>query len=112
MTAPTPTQARLASGQTLTRALAAGDEMFCASGTLHLSTSMLAGDYALPGQSLRLQAGQSWRAPGVLFIQITAIDAPAQIRWSPAVIPAAPPRRADWGTRIAALFKHGRAART
>lgn len=112
MTAPTPSHAQLASGQTLTRVLAAGDEVFCASGSLHLSTSALTGDYALPGQSLRLQAGQSWRAPGVLWIQVTAIAAQARIRWSPAVMPVAPARPADWGTRIGALFKHWRAARS
>lgn len=112
MTTPTPSQAQLASGQTLTRILAAGDEMFYASGTLHLSTSALTGDYALPGQVLRLQAGQSWRAPGLLWIQITAVGAQARIRWSPALTPVAPAPRANWGTRIGALFKHWQAARS
>ena len=38
-----PALATLARGQTLTRAFAAGDELFCASGTLQLNTSVLAG---------------------------------------------------------------------
>ena len=40
---PAPALAPLARGQTLTRAFAAGDELFCASGTLQLNTSALAG---------------------------------------------------------------------
>lgn len=104
----------LASGQTLTRAFAAGDELFCAAGTLQLRTSALAGIEALPGLGLRLQAGQSWRAPAALWLQITAVQASARLRCSPAA--PAPEMGAsaaipDWRQRTGAFFSRWPALR-
>ena len=111
--APAPALAPLARGQTLTRTFAAGDELFCASGTLQLNMSALAGIEALPGLQLRLQAGQSWRAPALLQLQITALDGQARLRCSPAasMVPAAAPA-SDWRARAAAWLGSRRALRT
>jgi hypothetical protein len=110
---PAPALAPLARGQTLTRAFAAGDELFCASGTLQLEMSALAGIDAMPGLQLRLQAGQSWRAPAPLRLQITALDGQARLRCSPAaaVVPAPAPA-SDWRARAAGWLGSRRALRT
>lgn len=110
--APAPALAPLARGQTLTRAFAAGDELFCASGTLQLNTSALPGIEALPGLQLRLQAGQSWRVPAALSLQITALESQARWRCSPAadVVPAPAPA-SDWRARAAAWLGSWRALR-
>ena len=110
---PAPTPARLAAGQTLTRALAAGDELFCAAGTLHLCSSALAGIDHVAGVQLQLRAGQSWRAPSAVWIQLTALDASAawHCRSAPAMqepAAAAAPSRARWRTRAAAWLRSWR----
>ncbi|MEG1768601.1 MAG: hypothetical protein RR311_09050 [Comamonas sp.] len=110
--APAPALAPLACGQTLTRAFAAGDELFCASGTLQLNMSALAGVEAMAGLQLRLQAGQSWRAPAPLRLQIMALGGPAQLRCSPAPAPLAEPASPDWRARVAAFFSTRRTLRT
>ncbi|WP_159916328.1 hypothetical protein [Pantoea sp. 18069] len=110
-TAPAPTLAPLARGQTLTRAFAAGDELFCATGTLQLNSSALAGIDALPGLQWRLQAGQSWRAPAALRLQITALAGPAHLRCSPVAAPARPPAASDWRARAGALLRSWRTLR-
>lgn len=114
---PAPALALLARGQTLTRAFAAGDELFCASGTLELNTSVLAGIEAMAGLQLRLHAGQSWRAPAALWLQVTALDGQAQLRCLAAPTPAplaplAPPPTRHWRARIAAMLGMGRTLRT
>ena len=110
--APAPDLAPLARGQTLTRAFAAGDELFCADGTLQLNTSALAGIEALPGLQLRLQAGQSWRAPAALRLQITALEGQARLRCSPAAgVAAAPAPASDWRARAAAWLGSRRTLR-
>ena len=111
---PAPALALLARGQTLTRALAAGDELFCASGTLELNTSVLAGIEAMAGLQLRLHAGQSWRAPAALWLQVTALDGQAQLRClaAPTPAPLAPPVTRPWRARIAAMLGMGRTLRT
>ena len=108
-----PALATLARGQTLTRAFAAGDELFCASGTLQLNTSVLAGIEATPGLQLRLHAGQSWRAPAALWLQVTALDSRAQLRClaAPAAEPLAPPASGSWRARAAAFLSLGRTLR-
>ena len=114
MQTTTPALAPLARGQTLTRAFAAGDELFCASGTLQLDTSVLAGIEALPGLQLRLHAGQSWRAPAALWLRVTALDGQAQLRClaAPTPEPLVPPASGNWRARIAALLSMGRTLRT
>lgn len=111
-TAPAPALAPLARGQTLTRAFAAGDELFCASGTLQLDTSVLAGIEAIPGLQLRLHAGQSWRAPTALWLQVTALEGQAQLRCLAAPRPLAPPASGNWRARAAAFLSLGRTLRT
>lgn len=109
---PAPALAPLACGQTLTRAFAAGDELFCAQGTLQLNTSALAGIEAMPGLQLRLRAGQNWRAPAALWLQVTALDGQARLRCSPAPLPMTAPAPPDWRARVAALLGMGRTLRT
>lgn len=105
---PAPFAARLAAGQTLTRAFAAGDELFCAAGTLHLRSSALAGIDAAPGLALALRAGQSWRAPTALWLQLTAVSASAQLRCTPCDVPAPLVPTADWRARARAVFRSWR----
>ncbi|MCD2512221.1 hypothetical protein [Comamonas endophytica] len=102
-----PCSFMLAAGQTQARALAAGDELFCADGTLQLQTSAVAGIEALPGLALRLHAGQSWRAPAALLVHITAVNAPARMRCTPApaALPLPAPPAAPWRARMGAWFK-------
>ena len=102
---------RLAAGQTLVRALAAGDELFCAAGALQLQTSALPGIDALPGLQLRLHAGQGWRAPAPLLLQITAVNAPARMRCTPAPLPVQAPTATPWTARAGALFRSWRPLR-
>lgn len=100
-----PCSFMLAAGQTQARALAAGDELFCATGTLQLQTSALAGIEALPGLALRLHPGQSWRAPAALLLQITAVGAPARLHCS--ALAARPPEvrpATGWRARLGAWF--------
>ncbi|MEG2631335.1 MAG: hypothetical protein RSB42_10725, partial [Comamonas sp.] len=61
---------------------------------------------------LRLQAGQSWRAPAALRLQITALESQARWRCSPAadVVPAPAPA-SDWRARAAAWLGSWRALR-
>lgn len=99
---------RLAPGQALSRAFAAGDELFCAAGTLQLQTSAMAGIDALPGLQLRLHAGQSWRAPAALMLRITALDAPAHVRCTPSAAPLQAVPATDWRARARALLRSWR----
>lgn len=99
-----PALAQLACGQTLSHTFAAGDELFCAAGTLQLNTSALAGIEAATGLQLRLHAGQSWRAPAALRLQITALEGTARWRCSPAARPPLTAAPTDWRTRAVALL--------
>lgn len=105
---PAPFSSSLAAGQTLTRAFAAGDELFCAAGTLQLRSSALAGIDAVPGLKLTLRAGQSWRAPMTLWLQLTAVDAATRLRCTPAAAPEQAAPAADWRARASALFRSWR----
>ena len=113
---PAPFAARLAAGQTMTHALAAGDELFCAAGTLHLCSSALAGIDTVAGLQLQLRAGQGWRAPCALRVQITALNAGAEwhCRPAPAITAMATPDAvgAAWRTRAGAWFRSWRALGT
>lgn len=108
---PAPSTTRLAPGQTLTRALAAGDELFCAAGTLLLCSSPLAGIDAVAALQLQLCAGQSWRAPAALWVQVTALNASADWRCRPAPATeaaAAVPATAGWRSRAGAWLRSWR----
>ncbi|MOA44464.1 hypothetical protein D3C78_1667490 [compost metagenome] len=73
---------------------------------------MLAGIEATPGLQLRLHAGQSWRAPAPLRLQIMALGGPARLRWSQAPAALAEPASPDWRARVAAFFSTRRTLRT
>lgn len=99
----------LAAGQSLTCTLAAGDELFCAEGRLQLQTSAVPGMDTLPGLALRLHAGQSWRAPAALVVQITALGAASRLHRTPAApLPAQPRAAAQRAARVAAWLRRWR----
>lgn len=104
--------ARLAAGQTMARALAAGDELFCASGTLQLCSSALAGIDAVAALQWQLRAGQSWRAPAALRLQVTALHSSAEWHCRPAPVAeaeaSASAAAAGWRARAGALFRSWR----
>lgn len=61
-------------GQMLTLALTEGSTLTCLGAPIQLSTTPPAALDACSGYSMRLHNGQSWRAPGTLWVQLACVD--------------------------------------
>jgi hypothetical protein len=60
--------------QMLTLALTEGSTLTCLGAPIQLTTTPLAALDACTGCSMRLHNGQSWRAPGALWVQLVCVD--------------------------------------
>ena len=70
----TPQRHPLFPGQMLALALSDGSTLTCLGAPIQLSTTPLAALDACSGYSMRLHSGQSWRAPGTLWVQLVCVD--------------------------------------
>lgn len=95
-TAAGPRHRQLHPHQTQRLMLSAGMELFCAQGQLLLQTSTLTS--LEQGLSIHLAVGQSWRAPGDIWVQVSALGHPAgmQISQAPAPTRPAPTPSSPW----------------
>jgi len=85
-------QHALAPGHMLTLALTEGSTLLCLGAPVQLSTTPLSALDACTGYSMLLYNGQSWCAPGALWVQVLCVEGRSSIRVQPSV-PAAKENR-------------------
>ena len=73
------TSHQLTQGQVLTLQLGEGCTLTCLSGSLEFQSPSLPGLAAYGAYSLRLHTGQSWRAPGVVWVQLKSLGPAAKV---------------------------------
>lgn len=70
---------QLTQGQMQTLQLDEGCTLTCLSGSLEFQSPSLPGLAAYGAYSLRLHTGQSWRAPGVVWVQLQSLGPAAKV---------------------------------
>ena len=70
---------QLTQGQMQTLQLDEDCTLTCLSGSIELQSPALPGLAAYGGYSLRLHTGQSWRAPGVVWVQLQSLGPAAKV---------------------------------
>ena len=73
------TSHQLTQGQVLTLQLGEGCTLTCLSGSIELHSPALPGLAAYGAYSLRLHTGQSWRAPGIVWVQLQSHGPTAKV---------------------------------
>ncbi|MFD2752842.1 hypothetical protein [Comamonas terrae] len=82
----------LSPGQMLTLALTEGSTLTCLGAPIQLSATPLAALDACSGYSMCLRNGQSWRAPGRLWVQLVCVGERSSVQVQPGM-PAASKNR-------------------
>ena len=70
---------QLTQGQMQTLQLDEGCTLTCLSGSIEFQSPALPGLAAYGGYSLRLHTGQSWRAPGIVWVQLQSLGPAAKV---------------------------------
>ena len=70
---------QLTQGQMQTLQLDEGCTLTCLSGSIEFQSPALPGLAAYGGYSLRLHTGQSWRAPGIVWVQLQCLGPAAKV---------------------------------
>lgn len=70
---------QLTQGQMQTLQLGEGYTLTCLSGSIELQSPALPGLAAYGGYRLRLHTGQSWRAPGIVWVQLQSLGLAAKV---------------------------------
>lgn len=70
---------QLTQGQMLTLQLAEGSTLTCLSSSIEIQSTALPSLDAFGGYSLRLRTGQSWRAPGMVWVQLQSLESSARV---------------------------------
>ena len=73
------TRHQLTQGQMLTLQLGEDCTLTCLSGSIEFQSPSLPGLAAYGGYSLRLHTGQSWRAPGIVWVQLQSLGPAAKV---------------------------------
>ncbi|MDR2299199.1 MAG: hypothetical protein LBE30_12785 [Comamonas sp.] len=81
-------QHTLTPGNLLTLRLPEGSTLLCLGAAIQLSTTPLPSLDACSGYQMQLHNGQSWRAPGALWVQLLCVDERSriQLQMNPAAI--------------------------
>ncbi|MDH1702226.1 hypothetical protein [Comamonas terrigena] len=102
---PTPQLFCIHPGQAHALVVAAGSELFCSHGSLLLHSGPQGLVDGAPSLQWQLSTGQRWRAPCLLWLQVSSQGGTARLQCSMAPLPAsAAPSATPW-QRLRALLR-------